>query len=258
MDRVSNKDLWDRTHQAQIEIEILKRRWGWLDHTLRKPSTNITRQVLTCNPQGKRKRGRPKNTWRRDLEADIKQTGKGWQQLERIAQDRRRWRNVAWFQPIFFYVAMVYALQGLLVCSLYSISWQLTGSWLAGALTVCFYIFNRFDTTRISHVVALRESFALPFLWVQLAFLTCYFKLGIPIWKQRVCVCGATVATFLFAVCWQFNQFVLLLQAMAVFGLQLLCVVPRQKICVVYGMQALSMLLVCASFLLPSSSWGSR
>ena len=94
MDRVSNKDLWDRTHQAQIEIEILKRRWGWLGHTLRKPSTNITRQVLTWNPQGKRKRGRPKNTWRRDLEADIKQTGKGWQQLERIAQDRRRWRNV--------------------------------------------------------------------------------------------------------------------------------------------------------------------
>ena len=68
MDRVSNKDLWDRTHQAQIEIEILKRRWGWLG-----------RQVLTWNPQGKRKRGRPKTTWRRDLEADIKQTGNGWQ-----------------------------------------------------------------------------------------------------------------------------------------------------------------------------------
>ena len=94
MDRVSNKDLWDRTHQAQIEIEILKRRWGWLGHTLRKPSTNITRQVLMWNPQGKRKRKRPKNTWRLDLEADIKQTGNGWQQLERIAQDRRRWRNV--------------------------------------------------------------------------------------------------------------------------------------------------------------------
>ena len=94
MDRVSNKDLWDRTHQVQIEIEILKRRWGWLGHTLRKPITNITRQALMWNPQGKRKRGRPKNTWRRDLEADIKQTGNGWQQLEWIAQDRRRWRNV--------------------------------------------------------------------------------------------------------------------------------------------------------------------
>ena len=62
MDKVSNKDLWERTSQVQIEIEILKRRWGWLGHTLRKPNTNITRQALTWNPQGKRKRGRPKNS----------------------------------------------------------------------------------------------------------------------------------------------------------------------------------------------------
>ena len=60
MDKVSNKDLWERTSQVQIEIEILKRRWGWLGHTLRKPNTNITRQALTWNPQGKRKRGRQK------------------------------------------------------------------------------------------------------------------------------------------------------------------------------------------------------
>ena len=57
MDKVSNKDLWERTSQIQIEIDILKRRWGWLGHTLRKPNTNITRQALTWNPQGNRKRG---------------------------------------------------------------------------------------------------------------------------------------------------------------------------------------------------------
>ena len=55
----------------------------WLGHTLRKPNSNITRQALTWNPQGKRKRGRPKNTWRRDLEADITHTGLRWKQLER-------------------------------------------------------------------------------------------------------------------------------------------------------------------------------
>ena len=93
MDKVSNKDLWGRTSQVKIEIEILKRRWGWLGHTLRKPNTNITRQALTWNPQCKRNRGRPKNTWRRDLEANITQTGLSWKQLERIAQDRRRWRD---------------------------------------------------------------------------------------------------------------------------------------------------------------------
>ena len=42
VDKVSNKDLWERTSQVQIEIEILKRRWGWLGHTLRKPNTNVT------------------------------------------------------------------------------------------------------------------------------------------------------------------------------------------------------------------------
>ena len=94
MDKVSNKDLWERTSQVQIEIEILKRRWGWHGHTLRKPNTNISRQALTWNPQGKRKRGRPKNTWRRDIDADITQTGLSWKQLERIAQDRRRYRDV--------------------------------------------------------------------------------------------------------------------------------------------------------------------
>ena len=82
MDKVNNKDLWDRTNQIQIEIDILKRRWVWLGHTSRKPNSNITRQALTWNPQGKRKRGRLKNP------------GLSWKQLERIAQDRRRWRDV--------------------------------------------------------------------------------------------------------------------------------------------------------------------
>ena len=93
MDKVSNKDLWKRTNQVQIDTDILIRRWGWLGHTFRKPNTNITRQALV-EPSGQAKEGRPKNTWWRDLEADITQTGLSWKQLERIAQDRRRCRDV--------------------------------------------------------------------------------------------------------------------------------------------------------------------
>ena len=95
MDNVSNKHLWDRTNQVRIETDILRRRWGWLGHTLRNPNSNITTQTLTWNHQGKRKRRRPKNTWRLDLEADITQTGLSWKQLEMIAQDRRPLREVA-------------------------------------------------------------------------------------------------------------------------------------------------------------------
>ena len=72
----------------------MRRRWGWLGHTLRKPASNITRQALTWNPQGKRKRGRPRNTWRRDLNANVRELGLSWGQLVTAAQDRSRWRSV--------------------------------------------------------------------------------------------------------------------------------------------------------------------
>ncbi|VDO56652.1 unnamed protein product [Schistosoma margrebowiei] len=74
------------------EEEIRKRRWKWIGHTLRKSSNCITRQALTWNPEGKRKRGRPKNTLRRILEADMKRMNRNWKELERIAQDRVGWR----------------------------------------------------------------------------------------------------------------------------------------------------------------------
>ncbi|VDP75580.1 unnamed protein product, partial [Schistosoma mattheei] len=43
-----------------------KRRWKWIGHTLRKSSNYIYEASSTWNPEGKRKRGRPKNTLRRD------------------------------------------------------------------------------------------------------------------------------------------------------------------------------------------------
>ncbi|RUS76284.1 hypothetical protein EGW08_015956 [Elysia chlorotica] len=48
---ISNQDLWERTRQAPIEQEIKKRKWGWMGHTLRKPSSNTTRQSLEWNPR---------------------------------------------------------------------------------------------------------------------------------------------------------------------------------------------------------------
>ena len=91
---INNNDLWQRTNQRPADAEIMMRRWRWIGHTLRKPSTSITRQALSWNPQGKRKRGRPRNSWRRDLEADIKRLGLTWSQLERKAQDRDSWRTL--------------------------------------------------------------------------------------------------------------------------------------------------------------------
>jgi hypothetical protein len=46
-------------------------------------------------PPEKEKRGRPRNTWRRDLEKDIaKKTDHTWAQLERLAQDTEGLRKL--------------------------------------------------------------------------------------------------------------------------------------------------------------------
>ncbi|VDO75273.1 unnamed protein product [Schistosoma margrebowiei] len=64
-DTISNNLLWERTNELPAEEEIRRRRWKWMRHTLRKSSNCITRQALTRNPEGKRKKGRPKNILRR-------------------------------------------------------------------------------------------------------------------------------------------------------------------------------------------------
>ncbi|VDP53212.1 unnamed protein product [Schistosoma margrebowiei] len=91
-DTISNSLLWERTNQLPAEEEIRKRRWKWIGHTSHKSSNCITRQALTWNPEGKRKRGRPKNTLRRIIEADMKTMNYNWTELERIVQDRVGWR----------------------------------------------------------------------------------------------------------------------------------------------------------------------
>ncbi|VDP27031.1 unnamed protein product [Schistosoma margrebowiei] len=91
-DTISNSLLWERTNQLPAEEENRKRRWKWIGHTLRKSSNCITRQALTWNPEGKQKRGRPKNKLLRIIEADMIKMNYNWKELERIAQDRVGWR----------------------------------------------------------------------------------------------------------------------------------------------------------------------
>ena len=64
-EKIRNEHLWERVGQEPVAKQILRRKWGWIGHTLRKPASSTTRQALTWNPQGKRKRGRPRNSWRR-------------------------------------------------------------------------------------------------------------------------------------------------------------------------------------------------
>ena len=84
--KITNKELWRKTNQEDNTSTIRRRKWNWIGHTLRKDSaTNITRQALDYNPQGKRKRGRPKSNWRRSTLKDLETVGMTWQEAKVMA-----------------------------------------------------------------------------------------------------------------------------------------------------------------------------
>ena len=49
-EKIRNEDLWERAGQEPVAKQILRRKWGWIGHTLRKPASSTTRQALTWNP----------------------------------------------------------------------------------------------------------------------------------------------------------------------------------------------------------------
>ena len=57
---ISNKDQWKVTGQEDINVEIRKRKFRWIGHILRKEDGEIPKSALFWNPQGNRKRGRPR------------------------------------------------------------------------------------------------------------------------------------------------------------------------------------------------------
>ena len=69
-DRVRNDEVWERSGQELMSTVLGQRKWRWIGHTLRKPQQSVTKQSLQWNPQGARKRGRPRETWKRCVERD--------------------------------------------------------------------------------------------------------------------------------------------------------------------------------------------
>jgi len=59
---------------------------------LRKETGAIEETALDWNPQGYRRRGRPKRTWRRAIEEEIKRTRRSWNEVKGIAGDRNAWK----------------------------------------------------------------------------------------------------------------------------------------------------------------------
>ncbi|XP_048952004.1 probable C-mannosyltransferase DPY19L3 isoform X2 [Canis lupus dingo] len=150
-----------------------------------------------------------------------------------------------YLEPVYFYIYTLFGLQAIYVTALYVTSWLLSGTWLSGLLAAFWYVTNRIDTTRVEFTIPLRENWALPFFAIQIAAITYFLRPNLQPLSERLTLLAIFISTFLFSLTWQFNQFMMLMQALVLFTLDSLDMLPAVKATWLYGIQMTGLLLVC-------------
>ncbi|XP_044524375.1 probable C-mannosyltransferase DPY19L4 [Gracilinanus agilis] len=146
-------------------------------------------------------------------------------------------------EPVYFYIGIVFGLQGIYVTALFVTSWVMSGTWLAGMLTVAWFIINRVDTTRIEYSIPLRENWALPYFACQVAALTGYLKNNINTSVERFCYLLVSASTYTFMMMWEYSHYLLFLQAICLFLLDSFSLMQADKVHEVYKIYLLSLFL---------------
>ena len=82
MDMLSIKESLDRMAKASSI--------RWYGHVLRKEDKNVIAKALKFEVRGRRRRGRPKQTWKKQIENEMKNNGLG----KEDACDRTKWRGI--------------------------------------------------------------------------------------------------------------------------------------------------------------------
>ena len=91
--KISNLEVRNICKQEDIMVDLTRRKWTWIGHVLRKDSGDVVKESLLWTSEGKRQRGRPRITWRRSAEKELKSMHLTWSEIRKVAQDRSHWRE---------------------------------------------------------------------------------------------------------------------------------------------------------------------
>ncbi|KAK7084068.1 hypothetical protein SK128_003705, partial [Halocaridina rubra] len=144
--------------------------------------------------------------------------------------------------PIFFYVASVFKLHGVFLATIFMTAWYLSSSCLAGVIASVFFIIHRLDTTRVNYTVPLRESFAIPLLYMQILFICTYLRSDR---YQNVKAMVIYLLSVAFFQSWQFAPFVNLCQLLAFLSLGRLHLIPPSKVTALVVLVGTSLVTSC-------------
>jgi hypothetical protein len=71
-DIISPTELWEAIGEKPVILLMRTRKWQWIGHTLRNGDESIEKQALGWNPQGARRKERPKQNSKRTVLEDAR------------------------------------------------------------------------------------------------------------------------------------------------------------------------------------------
>ncbi|PSN35196.1 hypothetical protein C0J52_22960, partial [Blattella germanica] len=87
-----NQELYDLFKDVDISKFIKLTRLRWAEHVRRKEDSEICKMIWSGQPEGSRKRGRPKLRWKDEVDGDARDLGlRNWW---REALDHANWRKI--------------------------------------------------------------------------------------------------------------------------------------------------------------------
>ena len=95
-DHVSTKELLGRAGMKPLSVEVMSRRRRMIGHILRKDRSDDCSVAMSWAPEDKKRRERPKATWRRTVEKERQEAGwKSWEEVRTAATNRGEWKSSA-------------------------------------------------------------------------------------------------------------------------------------------------------------------
>ena len=91
--KICNVELHKKTGSMNMPLEIKNSRLRWPGHILGMPEDRIPKDSMRSTPSGRRKRGRPKSTWRRTVMKDLGEMGLTWGETQAKGTERSVWRS---------------------------------------------------------------------------------------------------------------------------------------------------------------------
>ena len=89
-DRVTNDEVRERCGVEDLRVRMRRTRLRWFGHVKRREENNILKRVYNLEVRGRRPVGRPRKTWRKVVEEDMRKLNI----TEEEAEDRQQWKRL--------------------------------------------------------------------------------------------------------------------------------------------------------------------